>query len=50
MIDIMTENILKKPNFEQEMYLLNQLPYAITVHDNFDKIVYENSKATELFG
>ena len=50
MIVIMTENILKKRNFEHEMYFLNQLPYALRVLDNFDKIVYENSKATELFG
>ena len=46
----MTENILRKPDFEKEMQLLNQLPYAITVHDNDDHIIYENSKANELFG
>ena len=30
--------------------LLNQLPYAITVHDNNNKIIYENDMAIELFG
>lgn len=47
----MTENIQKNiPSFKREIDLINQLPYAITVHNNFDKIIYENSKATELFG
>ena len=47
----MTEHIIeKKINFENEMSLLNQLPYAITVHDNNDKIVFENARASELFG
>lgn len=47
----MTERILeKKPDFSNELELLNKLPYAITVHDNFDKIIYENAKASELFG
>ena len=47
----MTESLSKRiPNFKKEMDLINQLPYAITVHNNFDKIIYENSKATELFG
>lgn len=35
---------------KNEITLLNQLPYAITVHDNFDSIVYENQTAIDLFG
>jgi hypothetical protein len=48
----MNENFIypKSPNFESEMKLLDKLPYAITVHNNFDKIVYENAIASELFG
>ena len=47
----MTEHVTtKRPDFTNEMELLNRLPYAITVHDNLDKIIYENSRATELFG
>ncbi len=49
--DLLTEHIItNKPDFSNEMELINRLPYAITVHDNFDKIIYENSRATELFG
>lgn len=47
----MTEN--KSENnvdFVNEVKLLNKLPYAITVHDNNENIVYENSKAVDLFG
>ena len=48
----LTENFSKENNidFRNEIQLLNKLPYAITVHDNNDNIVYENSKAIELFG
>lgn len=47
----MTQNIAKNiPNLQNEIQVLNRLPYAITVHDNFDKILYENKKALELFG
>ena len=47
----MTEPLFQnKLNFANEIELLNRLPYAITVHDNNEKIIYENAKATELFG
>lgn len=46
----MTESIPKKVDFENEIQLLDKLPYAITVHDNNENIVFENSKAIELFG
>ncbi len=39
-----------KINMKREINLLNKLPYAITVHDNFDTIVYENQTAIDLFG
>lgn len=37
-------------NIKVETELLNKLPFAITVHNNFDTIVYENKTAIELFG
>lgn len=47
----MVEHLIeKKLDFSNEMELLNRLPYAISVHDNDDKIVYENARAEELFG
>ena len=39
-----------KIDMKLELELLNKLPYAITVHDNFDTIVYENKTALDLFG
>ena len=47
----MTENIQKeKKAIRNGVDLLNNLPYAITVHDTNDRIVYENNKALDLFG
>ena len=33
-----------------ETEVINKLPYAITLHNNFDTIIYENETAKELFG
>lgn len=49
----MTDNFIKEPSSSLNVNgveLINQLPYAITVHDNHDKIIYENNKAIEIFG
>lgn len=37
-------------NINVEIEVINKLPYAITVHNNFDTIIYENNTAKQLFG